>query len=83
MSQVIVKFKDPAVDPARHGYLQELSREIGATLVYVRAMSGGAHVLRVEDSGNTDSFRRIVEGLSKRSDVEYAEPDQVLHPMQR
>lgn len=83
MPQVIVKFKDPAVNPAKHGYLQELSREIGATLVYVRPMSGRAHVLRIESSGNAESLHRVVEGLSKRSDVEYAEPDRLLHPMQR
>lgn len=83
MPQVIVKFKDPAVNPAKHGYLEELSREIGATLVYVRPMSGRAHVLRIESSGNTESLHRVVEGLSKRSDVEYAEPDQLLRPMQR
>lgn len=83
MSQMIVKFKDPAVDPTKPSYLQELSQAIGATLVYVRPMSGGAHILRMEAGANAESFRRVVESLAKRSDVEYAEPDQLLHPMQR
>lgn len=83
MSQMIVKFKDPAVDPTRSGYIQELSQAIGATLVYVRPMSGGAHILRLEAGANAESVRRVVESLAKRADVEYAEPDQLLHPMQR
>lgn len=82
MSQVIIKFKDPTINPARQSYLQQLSREIGATLVYVRPMSGGGHVFRIEDNGDLDSFRRVVGDLSKRSEIEYAEPDRHLYPMQ-
>ena len=83
MSQLIVKFKDPTLDPARPGYLKELARALGATLVYVRPMSGDAHVLRVDDAVDASRLQRIVEGLAKRPEVEYAEPDQLMHTMPR
>jgi hypothetical protein len=79
MTQVIIKFRDPTLDPARQGYLKELTRDTGVTLVYVRPMSGGAHVLRIEGVVDADHFLRVVEGLAKRPEVEYAEPDRRMH----
>lgn len=82
MTQVIVKFRDPALDPARQGYLKGLAHDIGGvTLAYVRPMSGGAHVLRVEGAVDAGDFQRIVDGLAKRPEVEYAEADRRMRPM--
>ncbi len=75
VAQLIVKFRDPLFDPARQGYLKELARDTGVTFVYVRTMSGDAHVLRIENVVDADHFLRVVEGLAKRPEVEYAEPD--------
>ena len=48
MSQVIIKFRDPTLGSARRdALLEELARDTGVRLVYVRPMSGDAHVLRV------------------------------------
>ena len=80
-SQIIVKFRDPTLDPAQPGYLKKLVRDTGVTLVYVRPMSGGAHVLRVEGAVNTDHFLRILDGLAKRPGVEYAEADRLMRTM--
>lgn len=83
-SQVIVKFRDPALDPAQQGYLKGLARDMGdVSLAYVRPMSGGAHVLRVEGAVDAGHFQRIVDGLAKRPEVEYAEPDSRMRPMVR
>ena len=82
-TQVIVKFSDPALDPTRPEYLKDLARNTGAVLVYIRPMSGGAHVLQVEGVVDAGHFQRIVDELSKRPGVEYAEADRRMHPMPR
>jgi len=79
MTQVIIKFRDPALDPARQGYLDELTRDTGVTVAYVRPMSGGTHVLRIEGAVDAEQFQRVVNGLATRPEVEYAEPDRLLH----
>jgi len=80
-TQIIVKFRDPSLDPAQRGYLKELSRDIGVTLIYVRPMSGGAHVLGVEGAVDAEHFQRAVNALAKRPEVEYAEPDRRMYHM--
>lgn len=81
MSQVVIKFRDPTLDPAQQGYLNELSHDIGVTLVFVRPMSGGAYVLRVEEALDAEQFQRVVKALAKRAEVEYVEPDRRMHRM--
>jgi hypothetical protein len=81
MTQVIIKFRDPALDPSRQDYLRVLAHDTGVKLVYVRPMSGGAHVLRVEGAVDAEQFQRVVNGLATRPEVEYAEPDRLLHHM--
>jgi hypothetical protein len=81
MTQVIIKFRDPKLNPAEPGYLNELSRDVGVALVFVRPMSGGAYVLRVEGKVDNEQFQQVVHALAKRSDVEYAEPDRRVHHM--
>ena len=81
MSQLIIKFRDPALDPSRQAYLQELARDTGVVLVYVRPMSGGAHILRVEGVVEANRLQSIVKRLAERAEVEYAEPDRWMHTM--
>lgn len=77
--QVIVKFKDRSKDPSQQAYLQELAKAIGATFVYVRPMSGDAHVLRVESDLDATRFGEILKRLAKRPEVEYAEADRRIY----
>lgn len=81
MTQVIIKLRDPALDPSRQDYLRELAHDTGVKLVYVRPMSGGAHVLRIEGAVDAEQFQRVVNGLATRPEVEYAEPDRLLRHM--
>ena len=46
------------------------------SLEYVRPMSGGVHVLRLEPPLELDHVKQLTEQLSNREDVEYAEVDQ-------
>ena len=81
MNLVIIKFRDPATDPSQPRYLSELSRAMGVTMVYVRPMSGGAHVLRVDGASGPEHFQRIVQALAQRPEVQYAEPDRHMYRM--
>lgn len=76
--QIIIKFKDNVSDPSRAEFVKELSRAVKASLFYVRPMSGGAHVFRVETGDDTVNIEDIIKRLSKRPDVVYVEQDAVM-----
>lgn len=80
-TQIIIKFRDPRVDPSQPQLLDELGRDAGARIVHVRPMSGGAHVLRLESQADGAELDRIIERLAKRRDVEYVEPDRPMRHM--
>jgi hypothetical protein len=74
--QLIIKFRASSnVNPARADVLAGLSHDAGAKLAYVRPMSGDAHVLRVEGLAEPQDLARVIERLSRRTDVEYVEQD--------
>jgi hypothetical protein len=77
-SQIIVKFRHSALDPSKSEFMRELARDAGATLIYVRRLSRDAHVFRIAGMTGSEQLARVIEQLSKRPDVEYAEPDRVL-----
>jgi hypothetical protein len=81
-SQLIIKFRDPGLDPSRSDFVQELSRTAHAALVYVRPMSGGAHVFRVENISNTTLSSEVIQRLSKRPDILNVEQDEIMHHQQ-
>ena len=83
IGRVIVKFRDPAFDPTVGPYLAELSGEFNVTLVYVRPMSGGAHVLQVADANRHIDIDRVIEMMRKRDEVLYAERDRLMRAMEK
>lgn len=79
-NQLIIKYKDfsaTAQNPAQAGVMQSLSQRAGASLNYSRAMSGGAHVLRLAQRTSLAQVKAIAAQLMTSPDVEYAEPDQI------
>ena len=75
-AQLIIKFRPSSnVTPAQADVLAGLSQDAGARLIYVRTMSGDAHVLRVEGLADPQDLARAIERLSGRADVEYVEED--------
>lgn len=80
-AQIIIKFRDSRLDPSQPQLLDEIGRDAGARLVHVRPMSGGAHVLRLENPVDSAELDRIIERLGKRLDVEYVEPDRPMQHM--
>ena len=80
-SQIVVAFRDPALDPSRGDYLQKVSAETGVTLRYLRPMSGGAHVLQVAGRLDAKALDALLGKLAARAEVQYAEEDRQLFPM--
>jgi hypothetical protein len=76
--QIIVKFKDSVSDPSRDEFVQDLSHTVKANIYYLRPMSGDAHVYRVETGGDKQKMKDILDRLSKRPDILYAEPDGIM-----
>lgn len=79
--QVIIKFRNPAVDPSNTDTLAALSATAGTPLEFVRPMSGGAFVLRAGGVTDPDRLAEVIRRLAARPDVESVEPDRVLRPM--
>lgn len=84
---VLVRFRDPAVRalaaaneaPPAH-VLAALEVASGASLTYVRAMSGGMHVLRFAAPVSAPDAERLAERLRTLPEVERVEPDYILTP---
>lgn len=78
--RIIIRFRDPQPDLTRKTVLHSLSQDAGLFLVYVRPMSGGAHVLQAEDQSDRpvspEALTQAVRRLAARPDVEYVELDQ-------
>ncbi len=78
MQQLIIKFRDPNFDPAQDDYLQELSRDTQTQLIYLRPMSGGAHVFRVMDTSDNAQLITVIQRLCKRPEILYVEQDKMM-----
>lgn len=78
-ARLIIEFRDANLDPSRADVVQSLARDAGATLVYVRPLSGRAHVFQVRDINSDAQLAEIIQRLSKRADVKYVEQDRVMH----
>ncbi|HLA74969.1 MAG TPA: hypothetical protein VJM76_03565 [Gammaproteobacteria bacterium] len=76
-AQLIVKFTTAVADPAAADFMRRLSRESGATLSYLRPMSGGAHVFAVTSAQGDIALDETVQRLAKRADVVYVQKEQL------
>lgn len=81
-AQIIIKFRNDALDPSRPDFTEGLSRDASAKLVYVRPMSGGAHVFRLEDITDSVQLTEVVQRLSRRPDILYVEQDAIMQHQQ-
>ncbi len=77
-AQLIVKFRPAVAEPSAEAFVQTLSEDAGVRLVYVRAMSGGAHVFAVEGAVSRTQFDQIIRRLEARPDIVYVEEDRIL-----
>lgn len=60
--------------------IRALSTAAGVQLDYFRAMSGGAHVLRLPSRWPISAVDDIAKRLAALPEIEYAEPDRLMFP---
>lgn len=82
MTQLIIKFRNADFDPSRIAFVQELSRDAQTQMVYLRPMSGGAHVFRVMDIFDNAQLTTVIQRLSKRTEILYVEQDSIMQHQQ-
>lgn len=75
--QVIVK-PNPGVTLSG-SQSSEFFRHYQVDIVYLREMSGGAHVVRIH-SASTDACQSTLKRLNRDPRIEYAEPDLKMEP---
>jgi serine protease len=81
--RIIIKYEDGSSaqsDPSASALMDALSDAAGVPLDYARAMSGDAHVLRLEGRLPIDQVEAISANLSAVPGVAYAEPDRIKFP---
>ena len=83
--QIMIKYKPQSaqagrIDPAGVNQMEQLSKAAGVGLTYVRAMSEGAHVLRLPSRMPLTAVLKITERLKRMAEIEDAEPDAMMRP---
>ncbi|WP_317933102.1 S8 family peptidase [Halioxenophilus sp. WMMB6] len=83
--RIIVKFKASATGltgaTIASGNLEQLAPNSGLRLSHVRRTANGAQVLALGGFKTAADVSAVVAELSARADVEYAEPDLLMHPL--
>ena len=75
----IIKLRDPAADVRTR--LPAIASSMGTSLTYVRAMSGGAYVVRASSNVPLATARSMAGQLMFDSNIAYIEPDLKMYPM--
>lgn len=78
-ARIIIRFSDAVANPADSGYLDKLGRATGTRLAYVRAVSGGAHIVEAQLSDQAQ-LHEVLRRLSQRPDIVYAQQDRIARP---
>jgi serine protease len=79
--RIIIRYRHTTGElfsPAQNEQMRRLSRHAGATLTYLREMSGDAHVIRLPQKLPAAQVERIAKRLADLPEVEYAEPDRIV-----
>ncbi|OOZ39175.1 hypothetical protein BOW53_12810 [Solemya pervernicosa gill symbiont] len=74
-ARIIIKFTPEVAAPADNAYMAQLGEGTEATLKYIRATSGGAHLLYAGSLTDMAHLNRLIERLNNREDTIYAELD--------
>ncbi len=77
-ARLILKFRDHVAHPSEEEFVKKLSDVAGVRLIYLRAMSGGAHVCSVPAIDEKTHLDEIINRLSRLEDVIYVEPDRKM-----
>jgi hypothetical protein len=78
--QLIIKFRTAIDDPAQPDFVQQLSVDAGATLQFERTLGTGAQLYSLDGKLDRAEFSAVLQRLSRRHDVLYAEEDRLVQP---
>ncbi|HUK99674.1 MAG TPA: hypothetical protein VLX29_02330 [Nitrospirota bacterium] len=78
-AHIIIKFRNPNIDPSLPEFVVVLSKDAHATLTYLRPVSIGAYVFSVLNISNDKELQDVIRRLSKRQDIQYVEQDRIMH----
>lgn len=81
--QFIIQFRTPVNDPASASFVQQLSVDAGATLVFVRTLATGAQIYSVDGTLDRVEFDAVLRQLRLRHDVLYVEEDRRVQPAKK
>jgi serine protease len=79
--RIIIRYRHTTAglfSPAQNEQMQRLSQHTGATLTYLREMSGDAHIIRLPQKLPLEQVEQIAKQLTDLREVEYAEPDRIV-----
>jgi predicted glycosyltransferase len=82
MAQLIIKFRKADFDPSQNDFVQKLSDKAQTPIIYLRPMSGGAHVFRVMNIADDTQLKTIIQKLSKMPEILYVEQDRIMQHYQ-
>jgi hypothetical protein len=81
-AQLIIKFRKADFDPSQNNFVHKLSLAVKTTIVYVRPMSGGAHVFRVMNIADDAQLKFVIRKLSEIPEILYVEQDRIMQHYQ-
>jgi serine protease len=79
--RIIIRYRHTTgglFSPTQDEQMQRLSQHAGATLTYLREMSGDAHVIHLPQKLPLEQVEQIAKQLTDLPEVEYAEPDRIV-----
>jgi hypothetical protein len=82
VGRVIVKFKDPGAPVKTAQMLADLERSCGVPVAYARALGAGAQLYELNGLRDQAALEQAVKNLAARPDVEFAEIDRLMKPLQ-
>lgn len=62
-------------------HVEMLSNFAGANLNYLRRLSTGAHLMKLQQGASTSQLNQIINDLMRNPDIEYVEVDRLMQPM--
>ncbi|WP_420600180.1 S8 family peptidase [Neptuniibacter sp.] len=74
--QILVKFSDKHENG--NAAANRLSQAVGKSMTFVRT-SGDWHVFRLPEAASNQAVETVAKAVMKRSGVQYAEPDRIMH----
>lgn len=78
--QLIIKFRKPVAAPDAAAFVQQLSKDAGATLHFTRTLATGAQLYSIAGDPDAATVNTVIQHLQQRPDVEYVEQDRRVPP---